>query len=180
MAAFSLKLPSDWFEIELGEQLKDHALATLVRQRVGHHPDLAPVRHAARALLSRVAGEVRRAGCQLLAATAFELPDPLANGETDVVAATLSVSEVCGASEFDGEMIGRLFADQQVDAVELPAGPAVRIASPADASEAFTVQYFICRPAGELMVLNFASPNCLLRESLERFFAAVAETFEIL
>jgi hypothetical protein len=182
----ALTAPPDWFVLDLDPLRRDASVARVVAGRIALDPHLAPHRAKLVAVLSRAARDAAAAGVVLTAS--YSATDPA--GRPFSANLNVMFAELGPVTDLDDlrdryaeEPTGP--AGRQVEVVELPVGPAVRIAETRSEQidEGFaaitvaTEQYIVPVPGDErrAAVLTFTSPTPA--EPLAAVFAAVAGTF---
>lgn len=191
--SFNLAVPARWYVRDEDPWAMEATTAKEIDDRLAQRPDLTPVAPLLRQVLmdSWKDAELHSA---VVAATLW---DPSADG-SGATAATLVVvtaeravpdddpAEIAGLLRTLGEASDTDLAPRQLDAVELPAGPAVRLrrltrtdgAEPGEAELVVdTVQHWVPIPgAGIILVLVGSTPCFDVAEELAATFDAIAET----
>lgn len=183
---FTLATPGDWFSLHLPD---DAGVDALLDARIQAAPELAPQRASLRGVLEQLRGAASAAGVCYAAGTLLGTPGA-------ALPATMTVSvhpslSAAAPAELVEQLRAHLPADARsarVDAVDLPAGPAVRSevisasgpdTGPASGAMSLVVQYFVGVPGTtRLLVLTFATPAVALLEGLRPLFHAMARTLE--
>lgn len=180
-----LATPADWFDLDLDPRTSDASIRRLVRDHApGRHPDQVALRRELTELLQRAVREARLQGAVLASVSATIMGDRPVSA--DLLAA---VTPVVGGVDLPalGE---RLAAEpgptehvREVEVVELPVGPALRVRKGVRPTvvgrevDTDVVQYFVPVPGGDrLVVLTFSTPIAALADAFAGLFDAIAET----
>lgn len=179
-----LSTPGDWITVDPGELAGRDLLPGI--------EELGELRDQVEDALSRSAEDARRAGVVLSAVVVhLDREAPLL---ANLVVSVRAAPEADGgdATEEPGSapaaMGGRADASRREEPVQLPAGPAVRVArlvdlplGGTDASMTWlSVQYaLLVVELGQVVILHFASPSVAAHEELLPLFHEIAETLEL-
>jgi hypothetical protein len=206
---FTIGLPDQWFEIEVGaDDVADRLHRLVVERFPADSEDRSELIRLVEAQLRTFVAQARSVDVAL-AAGFTELvvddrdpadvgpdDDPYAGDDLAVLTATLLVSLHGSETAVTAEELGAAFsagdaaasADRTVEVVQLPVGSAVLLketrpewfeSAPEPGFFRF-VQYLIPVQMGEgNAVLTFSTPSLPFVEDFEDVFAAIAETFEL-
>lgn len=176
-SGLALTTSGPWTRLDLEPTTRSAALADLVRDRLGDHPDtLAQRRQIAAALRSSVR-EITATGT-VYAAVLIEVI-----GATVVQATFLaSYADLPSGTHDPGERVRQALGADRLDTLDLPVGRSYRlsthteIAGPGgESAPALIVQYAAAVPGSEqALVLSFSSPNVEHRDTLTGLFDALA------
>jgi hypothetical protein len=199
---FSVRLPPNWFEIDLWRASRTGELARLVDRRISENPSMASYRGAIITFLRDVAADAQRRGVVFAAAMAEPLDSerlllatalavitdgpPEGDSSVDSIAAQLTTTPFAGH--------GKEATWRRVALRDIPAGRCVRVdgvetVMPGDelnargrtagsaSPQAVTMHTLIPVPgSGQVLDLVLTSPHSALAEPMLDLFGAISET----
>lgn len=180
-----LRLPASWFQLPVQPFDRDRNVHRLVRERIGHRADAAPLRRHLERLLRGQLREAWAEGAVLCAALVEPQPEstpPALFGSIVVVvrkaAPTLTPDAIARGWGASGDERISLFAAGDLDAVKIVDKTTMREEGWERALDALTFHYFV-RAGDSLVIVAGHTINVELEAAFESLFDAIVSSLEL-